>query len=186
MLNSKHHVIFTITAFLLTSLALAGSNLITSTQLQAHCQVPCGIYDDHARVQSMLEDSATVGKAVQMIGELSGKIYAFTRDTPDTASRELFLDIARELAAMGVDGIKSHGVVSSEIFLTLMESAARHDGTVRKCVIHAAIEFPFRNVHVNGELVVKLDPLVGFSHVIGRVVHEFVEDDGTVEHDSRF
>ena len=27
---------------------------------------------------------------------------------------------------MGVDGIKSHGVISSEIFLALMESAARH------------------------------------------------------------
>jgi len=39
----------------------------------AHCQVPCGIYDDHARVQSMLEDAATVEKAVVLIEELSGK-----------------------------------------------------------------------------------------------------------------
>lgn len=29
----------------------------------AHCQVPCGIYDDHARVAAMLEDAATVEKS---------------------------------------------------------------------------------------------------------------------------
>lgn len=39
----------------------------------AHCQVPCGIYDDHMRVRSMLEDAATVEKAVKMMNELEGK-----------------------------------------------------------------------------------------------------------------
>lgn len=39
----------------------------------AHCQVPCGIYDDHMRVQSMMEDAATVEKAVKMMQELAGK-----------------------------------------------------------------------------------------------------------------
>lgn len=32
-----------------------------------------------------------------LVGELSGKIYAFTADTPDSKSRTLFLDIGREL-----------------------------------------------------------------------------------------
>lgn len=40
---------------------------------QAHCQVPCGIYDDYARVTGMLEDVATIKKAVTMLAELSGK-----------------------------------------------------------------------------------------------------------------
>ncbi|USD38937.1 superoxide dismutase, Ni [Ferrimonas sp. SCSIO 43195] len=39
----------------------------------SHCQVPCGIYDDHARVKQMLEDAATVAKATAMMAELSGK-----------------------------------------------------------------------------------------------------------------
>lgn len=39
----------------------------------AHCQVPCGIYDDHARVQLMLEDAATIEKATTMMAELAGK-----------------------------------------------------------------------------------------------------------------
>lgn len=39
----------------------------------AHCQVPCGIYDDHARVKLMLEDVATVEKAVNMLEKLAAK-----------------------------------------------------------------------------------------------------------------
>jgi nickel superoxide dismutase len=39
----------------------------------AHCQIPCGIYDDHARVESMLEDAETVIKAARQISDLAGK-----------------------------------------------------------------------------------------------------------------
>jgi nickel superoxide dismutase len=35
----------------------------------AHCQVPCGIYDDKARFSSMLEDVATLKKAVKAINQ---------------------------------------------------------------------------------------------------------------------
>ncbi len=41
--------------------------------IYAHCQVPCGIYDDHARVQLMLEDVETIEKAMKLISELSQK-----------------------------------------------------------------------------------------------------------------
>ena len=41
--------------------------------LQAHCQIPCGIYDDFARVQSMREDAATIEKSIRLIMELAGK-----------------------------------------------------------------------------------------------------------------
>lgn len=41
--------------------------------VSAHCQVPCGIYDDNARVTSMLEDVATIQKAVKLLEELAGK-----------------------------------------------------------------------------------------------------------------
>jgi nickel superoxide dismutase len=42
-------------------------------QAHAHCQIPCGIYDDHARVHALMEDAATVEKSVTLINELSGK-----------------------------------------------------------------------------------------------------------------
>ena len=49
----KNAAIFTI---LIASTCL----LITPLPTNAHCQIPCGIYDDHARVQAMLEDAATI------------------------------------------------------------------------------------------------------------------------------
>ncbi|GAA5214365.1 superoxide dismutase, Ni [Corallincola platygyrae] len=44
-----------------------------SSYLYAHCQIPCGIYDDHARVKAMFEDAATVTKAVKLMAELNTK-----------------------------------------------------------------------------------------------------------------
>lgn len=54
------------------TLMLAFIALSPSTGM-AHCQVPCGIYDDHARIVAMLEDVSTIDKAVKMINELAGK-----------------------------------------------------------------------------------------------------------------
>lgn len=38
-----------------------------------HCQVPCGIYDDEARIAQMAEDATTIGKAIDQINDLAGK-----------------------------------------------------------------------------------------------------------------
>ena len=46
---------------------------LNSMSVQAHCQIPCGIYDDAARVVEMLESAATVEKSMKLIGELAGK-----------------------------------------------------------------------------------------------------------------
>jgi nickel superoxide dismutase len=56
--------------------ALIGLVLFSPASSRAHCQIPCGIYDDHARVHSMLEDVDTVEKSIQLISELSGKTDA--------------------------------------------------------------------------------------------------------------
>lgn len=58
---------------LLISVLLATFVLVLPQLLQAHCQIPCGIYDDFARVQSMREDAATVEKSIRLIMELAGK-----------------------------------------------------------------------------------------------------------------
>lgn len=39
----------------------------------AHCQVPCGIYDDAARIAQMLEDTETIRKAMNQMAALQGK-----------------------------------------------------------------------------------------------------------------
>ena len=61
---------------LITTIAAAACCLFISPRVEAHCQIPCGIYDDHARVDSMLEDTATVVKSMKRIAELAGKTDA--------------------------------------------------------------------------------------------------------------
>ncbi len=39
----------------------------------AHCQVPCGIYDDSARIARLREDSVTIAKAIGQINTLAVK-----------------------------------------------------------------------------------------------------------------
>ena len=52
------------------------STLLISGRSVAHCQIPCGIYDDYARVKSMMEDALTVEKSIRMMAELAGKADA--------------------------------------------------------------------------------------------------------------
>ena len=60
---------YRLTAFLI----LCAKAIMLPQIASAHCQIPCGIYDDHARIQSMLEDAATVKKATVQLSELAGK-----------------------------------------------------------------------------------------------------------------
>ena len=56
-----------------TFLLLVITLIVYSPVAYSHCQIPCGIYDDHARIKTMLQDVATARKAVKLITELSGK-----------------------------------------------------------------------------------------------------------------
>lgn len=58
---------------ILVAISFVALAAILPQQVFAHCQIPCGIYDDHARVQEMLEDVTTIEKSVKLIAELSGK-----------------------------------------------------------------------------------------------------------------
>ena len=44
-----------------------------SVELYAHCQVPCGIYDDAVRIVQIEEDITTIRKAMNMINNLADK-----------------------------------------------------------------------------------------------------------------
>ena len=55
---------------LLTLIALT---LGAARTVSAHCEVPCGIYADQHRFEAMLEDVATIQKAMAQIAELNKK-----------------------------------------------------------------------------------------------------------------
>ena len=65
----KHHLVLK-TVVLLT--------LANSIEVFAHCEVPCGIYADQRRFEEMLEDTATINKAIEQIRELSKSLEANT------------------------------------------------------------------------------------------------------------
>lgn len=46
---------------------------VRAEKVGAHCQVPCGIYDDKARIAGLYEDTTTITKAIKQIRELAGK-----------------------------------------------------------------------------------------------------------------
>ena len=64
---------------------LSASEPITSTTTPAavvpHCEVPCGIYADQMRFEMMLEDAATIEKAIASLNEFA----AGFSDGPPTA-----------------------------------------------------------------------------------------------------
>ena len=47
---------------------------ITAPAPQPHCEVPCGIYADEMRFQMMLEDAATIDKAIASIQEFASSM----------------------------------------------------------------------------------------------------------------
>lgn len=47
--------------------------VLAASAAHAHCQVPCGIYDDAARLVQLREDAATISKAITGINDLAGK-----------------------------------------------------------------------------------------------------------------
>jgi nickel superoxide dismutase len=51
---------------------VATAIIALSTQAFAHCEIPCGIYDDAARIQSLQEHVKTIEKSMAQIKSLKG------------------------------------------------------------------------------------------------------------------
>ncbi|NOR25546.1 MAG: superoxide dismutase [Desulforhopalus sp.] len=55
---------------LLTLLVMLSSLAFFSSSALAHCEIPCGIYDDTARMNMIFEHATTIEKSMKMITEL--------------------------------------------------------------------------------------------------------------------
>lgn len=115
-----------------------------SATAAAHCQIPCGIYDDHARVQSMLEDAATTQKASKMIEELAGK------KDPQSQNQLVRWVVNKEKHAQNViDTI-------SDYFLTQRVKAEQKDYSERLAKHHAVIVAAMK-VKQNGDITYSIE-----------------------------
>ena len=61
-------------AAVLTILA-AGITILNQSapRAEAHCQVPCGIFDEGARIKALYEEATTIEKAMNEMNKLAGK-----------------------------------------------------------------------------------------------------------------
>ena len=119
----------------LVGLMLGATFVLWSTQhqqTQAHCQVPCGIYDDAARIARLREDATTIEKAIDQILELAGshEATAFNQATRWVQTKE---DHASHIIS-----------VVSEYFLTqklkpVSSGSAGYDVYLKKLADHHAV-----------------------------------------------
>lgn len=65
---------------LLTITLIAIATLTTARAVMAHCQVPCGVYGDQRRFETMLEDTQTIAKGMAQINDLAGKADAQSKN----------------------------------------------------------------------------------------------------------
>jgi nickel superoxide dismutase len=69
---------YVISSVVIASLGIVAVLFAPQPVVQAHCQVPCGIYNDHGRIDAMLEDVTTITKAISQIQALSGQHAALS------------------------------------------------------------------------------------------------------------
>ena len=74
MTRISHFIyMFTLSAFVASS-AMATTTVRPAPKPVPHCQVPCGIYTDQLRFESMLEDTKTIAKAIGAINDFASKV----------------------------------------------------------------------------------------------------------------
>jgi len=68
----KRYCIAGLSVLSLMSLSVLIAYTAAPNRAEAHCQVPCGIYDDPARIERLREDTRTIAKAIKNIHDMAG------------------------------------------------------------------------------------------------------------------
>ena len=140
MITMKRYSVAALAALLLS---------LSASVVQSHCQIPCGIYDDSARVVSMLEDVATIRKAVAQIADLAGKT------DPQSQNQIVRWVMNKEQHAQRIIA------TISDYFLTQRVKAKQEDYTERLRKHHAVIVAAMRaKQNANAEVVADLESAV--------------------------
>ena len=140
MVTMKRYSIAALAALLLS---------LSASAARSHCQIPCGIYDDSARVVSMLEDVATIRKAVAQIADLAGKT------DPQSQNQIVRWVMNKEQHAQRIIA------TISDYFLTQRVKAKQEDYTERLRKHHAVIVAAMRaKQNANAEVVADLESAV--------------------------
>jgi len=112
---------------------LAGLALLSAAgSAFAHCQVPCGIYDDPARVAAMREDAQTIAKAIAQINELAAK-----HDNLAINQAVRWINTKEEHASMVIDTISTY--LLTQKIKPVAEGEEGYDDYLKKLAAHHAV-----------------------------------------------
>jgi nickel superoxide dismutase len=85
---------------LLFSVATLALGLVLTSAARAHCEVPCGIYDDDLRYKLLQEHAGTLEKAMLQINELSkAKSPDFNQIVRWTTTKDAHADEVQHLVS---------------------------------------------------------------------------------------
>jgi len=94
---------------------LIGSACLPMAYLAAHCEVPCGIYDDGARFTEMKEDQSTIAKAITQITDLA--------DTQDANGHN---QLARWVATKEAHATNTQHVIAQYFMTQRLKAGGEH------------------------------------------------------------
>ena len=94
---------------------LVSSAFLPMAYLAAHCEVPCGIYDDGARFTEMKEDQSTIAKAIDQINELA--------DTHDATGHN---QLARWVATKEAHATNTQHVIAQYFMTQKLKADGEH------------------------------------------------------------
>ena len=122
--------------------------LIFSVSSYAHCQIPCGIYDDEGVFSQLKQHVETIHKSVDMIVALSS-VKIKKLDDQMVANNQQQLTrwvVNKEEHAKAIQDLMAHYFLSQRLKLSSVDNASDNDDYVAMLtVIHEIIVFSMKS-----------------------------------------
>lgn len=104
----------------------------TPKTIAPHCEVPCGIYADQMRFEQMLEDTATIAKAITSVNEFAASLQT------DPATGKSINQVTRWITTKEDHATNIQHIVS-QYFLTQRIKSDHKDYTGQLATAHRVI-----------------------------------------------
>jgi len=117
--------------------------MLPSTGLRAHCEIPCGIYNDELRITLLNEYCDTIEKSMKMIVELSAadeinynQLVRWVNNKEDHANElqhivtQYFMTQRVKPAAVGDESAREKYIVQLELLHRMLVSAMKAKQTI--------------------------------------------------------
>ncbi len=141
----------------LSFVALFAALFFSAHTACAHCQIPCGIYDDDAMVKQMLLDATTIKKCVVEINDLADKTDAQSANQRvrwvmnkekhadnviNTISNYFLTQRVKESQSDYTERLKKHHAVMVAAMKAKQNADAKHAEALEKAILELRAYYP--------------------------------------------